>query len=384
MSSFELLDIILFAGISQGVFLGITLLTVTHKNISANRILSIVLFIAAFMLVGRMIYFRFPNTLLRQIANFADTVIFLFGPLVYLYVRRLTFKEPQEYTLPIQHYILALLPILFFSWNLFYTPEEFIEVLLTYHLSLGLMYAIIGGLGLVSNFYYWFRSFLLVKRYQKEEKNNISYAQYVTYFLYAFLVAILLMLALWLLSFVNSHFFGKRVPFISYDMVWISIPIFVYVVGYYSLKQPEIFRIVVDTTPAKATKKNSKNRLEDSAIHRLQESLQHLMDQEKAYLDTDLTLRGLSEKLNTSPNNVSWLLNNVYKCTFHDYINQYRVKEFLQKVEKGEHASNTLLGLSLDSGFNSKSTFNKAFKAYMKDTPSSYIKKMSLQEDAVS
>ncbi|WP_025742621.1 helix-turn-helix domain-containing protein [Aquimarina pacifica] len=377
MFSFELLDIILFAGISQGVFLGTTLLTVTNRNTAANKILSIVLFIATLMLIGRMIYFRFPNTLLRQIANFADTVIFLFGPLVYLYFRRLTFKEPQEYKLPLRHYILALIPILFFSWNLLYTPKEFRDVLRDYNISLGLVYAIIGGLGIVSNFYYWFKSFLLVRLYQKEEKNNISYSQYVTYFLYAFLTAVFLMLILWLTSFVNFNFFGKIVPFISYDMVWVSIPVFVYVVGYYSLKQPEIFRVPLKKIP-KTKKVIVKNRLEGDALLRLKENLRSLMDQEKVYLDNELTLRGLSEKLQTSPNNVSWLLNNVYHSTFHDYINQFRVQEFIQKVEKGEHHAHTLLGLSLDSGFNSKSTFNKAFKTHMNDTPTSYIKKMSL------
>ena len=61
--------------------------------------------------------------------------------------------------------------------------------------------------------------------------------------------------------------------------------------------------------------------------------------------------------------------------TFYDFINHYRVKEFVKKVENQEHLKHTILALSMDVGFNSKSTFNKAFKDTMQDTPSNYIKK---------
>ena len=79
--------------------------------------------------------------------------------------------------------------------------------------------------------------------------------------------------------------------------------------------------------------------------------------------------------LQTSTNNVSWLLNNVYETTFYDFVNRYRVEEFVQKVENNEHLRHTILALSLDVGFNSKSTFNKAFKLHKQDTPSNFIKK---------
>lgn len=101
------------------------------------------------------------------------------------------------------------------------------------------------------------------------------------------------------------------------------------------------------------------------------------MINEKVYFNHKLTLVDLAKRLNTSTNNVSWLLNNIHKCTFYDYINTYRVKAFVEKIHNGEHHHHTLLALSMDSGFNSKSTFNKAFKAVINDTPSNYIKKLN-------
>ena len=69
------------------------------------------------------------------------------------------------------------------------------------------------------------------------------------------------------------------------------------------------------------------------------------------------------------------MLNNTYQTTFYDFINGYRVMEFVKKVVNEEHIQHTILALSMDVGFNSKSTFNKAFKSKMNETPSNFIKK---------
>ena len=96
---------------------------------------------------------------------------------------------------------------------------------------------------------------------------------------------------------------------------------------------------------------------------------------QKVYLDNELTLVHLSKALDTSTNNLSWLLNVVYKANFYDFVNEYRIKEFIAKLEQDEHKAKTLLSLSMEVGFNSKSTFNKAFKSVLNETPSSYIKR---------
>lgn len=373
MNSFELFDVILFIGISQGLFLAVALQTVANKNKPANKILSIILFIAAFMLFGRIIYFRFSNQLLHRIAFSADTVIFIFGPLVYLYIRRLTYNEPKEYKLPLYHYIPALLFFVFISWSFFYTPKEFKLLLKSNHIQILFDYFFIQIMAIISNLYYLIKSYQLIKLYKKQEKNNLSYNQNVTSFLHPFLIVIFSIIILWLIGLFNKYL-NINLSFLNYNMIWISIPILVYLVGYYSLKQPDIFRIQLKKTKQKASKK----RLDDKILIPLQEKLEHLMDNEKIFLNSDLTLQSLSKKLETSSNNVSWLLNNVHNCTFYDYVNRYRVKAFINKIENGANKEYTLLALSMDSGFNSKSTFNKAFKSEMNDTPTNYIKNNSL------
>ena len=373
MNSFELLDVFLFIGVSQGLFLSIALQTVTNKNKSANKILSILLFIAAFMLFGRILYLKYTDPLLRQIAFSADTVIFIFGPLVYLYIRRLTFFEQKKYRLSFYHYIPAIVLQAFIIWSYFYTPEEFKLIQKTYHIDLIFKYRFIQISAITSHFYYLYKSYKLVKSYQKQEKKNLSYSQNITSFLKSFITIISVIILLWLIG-LSNKLFKVNLSFINYDMIWISIPVFVYFVGFYSLNQPEVFRIQLKTEKKKITKK----RLDEKVLLQLQEKLNLLMQDEKIYLDNQLTLRSLAEKLNTSSNNLSWLLNSVYNCTFYEYINRSRIKTFISKIENGEHKEYTVLALSIDSGFNSKSTFHKAFKAEMNDTPTNYIKNLNI------
>lgn len=372
MHTFDFTDILLFLGISQGLFLGITLSLVNNKNKSANKILSYMLFIACVMLIGRIYYPKYHGVFFFRIAGFVDTLIFLFGPMLYLYIRRLAFYEVPAYKISWFHFIPALLHVLFFAGTLFYTTTEIL--VLSSEGKLNLIYFIIETLGLLSNLAYTYASFKLVKLYEVEEKNNLSYSQRVNAYLQILLFGISVFLLLWVLSYFNTNFIRMReLLFISYHLIWISVPIFIYIIGFFSLKQPEIFRV-----PVIKDKKVKRERLEGKELETIKKNLEFLMVDKKIYLNNELTLKQLSEELDTSTNNVSWLLNNIHKCSFYDYINTYRVQEFITKIKRGEHHQHTILALSLDSGFNSKSTFNKAFKMIKKETPSNYIRRLKV------
>ncbi|MBQ0734893.1 helix-turn-helix domain-containing protein [Aquimarina celericrescens] len=373
MQSFDFIDLILFLGISQGVFLAITIQILKNKNRAANRVLSLILLIASLMLTGRLIYPRhYDSEWFFRIAIFVDTLIFVFGPLLYLYFRRLAFKETPNYRLHFSHFVFAIAMLFYYFWTLSYSHEEFI--ILGRQGKLNIIFFCIETLGILFNFFYSYRCYQLVQVYRKEERQNLSYSQNLTPFLVSFLVTVTVFVALWLLSYIMVYFLKIYTPIISYNLVWISIPVFIYVVGFYSLKQPDIFRMPL----AKKEITKNKERLDRKSIQELNDKLEELMVNEKVYLDHNLTLVNLAKELNTSTNNVSWLLNNIHHNTFYDYVNKYRVQAFVEKIHKGEHHRHTLLALSMDSGFNSKSTFNKAFKMVKNVTPSNYIKQLKV------
>jgi len=368
--SFQIIDIILIIGICQGVFLTFTLQRISNNNYNANTILSKLILIATMMLIGRFIYFRYLNLTIFHWSLLVDSLVFLFGPLFYIYIRRLLFKGSTSYLLPIYHAIpFALLAIIALFFLVYFSAEEYYQFYLDGNLKI--IFNVISIVMIVSNLYYLFRSYGLIKKFKKEEKQTFSFEQSPVNYLNSFLISFLVCLTAWIVSFINYSVLDRYFTYVNYESVWVAIPILLYVIGYFSLKQPELFRIPLE---AKISEKKARLSSLDSDL--LKKKLDSLMRNEKVFLQHNLTLLEVAKLLKTSTNNISWLLNNVNQTTFYDYINGYRVKEFVKEVENKKHLQNTILALSIDAGFNSKSTFNKAFKVVMKDTPSNYIKNL--------
>ncbi len=365
--SFNFTDIVLFLGVSQGIFLAVSLQLIHNRNKSANRVLSWLLLISVVMLFARISTFRIPADWVWRFGILVDTSLFLFGPLVFLYVRKMLFLTPRVRTLNWVHYVPAGLHLSYYFWTLGIPLKDFNA---TYaNGGLNLQFFIVETAGLISFIVYWLKTYGLLRSYRKEEKKQLSFQQNVFTFLSCVMGALFLSISLWGISFVSLQFFGIQIPYLGYTTMWISTPIFIYVIGYFSLRQPEIFRI-----PISGKAKVEKDRLQPAEIQQLQKRLNYFMAEEAVYMQPDLTLKSLADKLNTSPNNLSWLLNQVYQATFYEYINRHRIKAFIKRIENEAHRNHTLLSLAMDVGFNSKSTFNKAFKAVTGQTPSHYIK----------
>ncbi|MEZ4851347.1 MAG: helix-turn-helix domain-containing protein [Bacteroidia bacterium] len=82
----------------------------------------------------------------------------------------------------------------------------------------------------------------------------------------------------------------------------------------------------------------------------------------------------LAEMLDILPNHLSQLINEKEGRNFYQFVNHYRVEEFKRRVELPESKHLSLLGLAMECGFNSKSTFNSVFKQMVGVTPSGYVR----------
>lgn len=114
---------------------------------------------------------------------------------------------------------------------------------------------------------------------------------------------------------------------------------------------------------------------------RIEAHLRQLMNQEKLYLEPELTIDILAAKLSTSRHHVSQVLNERLKKTYADYINDFRLEEARQRLSNRANFRFTIAAIALDSGFNSVSSFNELFRKRYHTTPSKYrepfLKKMS-------
>jgi len=102
--------------------------------------------------------------------------------------------------------------------------------------------------------------------------------------------------------------------------------------------------------------------------------LDNLMNEKKPFLMPSLPLNKLAKEINLPARYVSFLIKQYHQKNYKEYINSYRVETFLQKAKSSEKNHKTLLGLALDSGFSSKSTFNEVFKKQTGKSPSDYLK----------
>ena len=131
----------------------------------------------------------------------------------------------------------------------------------------------------------------------------------------------------------------------------------------------------VPVLPAEsADKKKGKTVEEIKKLKEVADLIHNEIETEKHFLDPDLSLHVLAEKLNLKPVLISQSLNQVVKRNFFDYINKHRIEYacFLLKTYSSKEKNVT--EVMYESGFNSKSSFNTAFKKYLGITPTSYKK----------
>jgi ABC-type antimicrobial peptide transport system permease subunit/AraC-like DNA-binding protein len=100
--------------------------------------------------------------------------------------------------------------------------------------------------------------------------------------------------------------------------------------------------------------------------------LKKSMELKQFYRDPELTLRSLAETLGLNPNELSRVINSALKKSFNDFINEYRIAEVIRKMQEPAYDRLTLLGIAFDSGFNSKTTFARAFRRVTGKTPGEY------------
>lgn len=123
-----------------------------------------------------------------------------------------------------------------------------------------------------------------------------------------------------------------------------------------------------------AKEKPKTKRLNAEQVAILSAQLSSLMENDKLFLDNDLNLPAVAEKLGISIHETSFLINETTKDNFYNFINKYRVDEAKKLLASAKMEELNILGIAFASGFNSKTTFNTTFKKIVGTSPSQYSK----------
>ncbi len=172
------------------------------------------------------------------------------------------------------------------------------------------------------------------------------------------------------------HVFGLFSWSFCTNGLFLSLSVFILLIGFLGLNQKEIFvqypdkkiEYVIDEPKTKYATSLLKEDEMDGYIHKIRQ----YMDDEKPYLDADISLPELSEKMNIPSHHLSRVINEKLNLNFFDFINQYRVEEVKSRINDPQYEHLSILGIAFDSGFNTKSAFNRVFKKMTGMTPSEF------------
>ncbi len=364
MKSDDVVSVVLNASAIQGCILIVLFLQQKVKYDQSKIMLVLLLMLS---IVATLLYnFTIHQPILpSRWQVFLDTVPFLFAPLFYLYSRSIT---TRQVSLRQKAFLTAFIPgVLHFFYGIYilhFSESDFLQLfkagffrqqwIVTFSMLVG-----VTGFFLI-------KTINILRKSEKMKQGNESLGSMFIYLKLSILLLICTYLTGWIYSL--DYFFGIEIfPFTGSNLGWIVIPCFVYLISYFSftgrhLSDPGSLRMI------------KRVGAEESDI--LKKRLELAMKEGKLYLDPQLKLKDLAQKISADVYKVSTVINQEFNGNFYDLVNRYRIIEFVEKCKREEYKRFTIYSLALDCGFNSKTTFNKSFRQIHQMSPSQYIKEL--------
>jgi AraC-like DNA-binding protein len=379
-------------GSAQG-FLLAGVLAVQERNRTGNRLLSVAMVAFSIYLITVVYHAVQFEQVWPHFFGVAYPLPLLYGPLVYLYAvttsdrtRHLRRRDALHF-IPFAATVIAGFPIYAMSG-----PEK---IAFYHELQQGVRPAVvrvIDPLKLISGVSYAVATIVFLRRHQSRMKDSYSSLERVNLRWLLRLAAAAA--AIWGLAATLDLTERFHHPLVRQgdDVVALAVAILVYGIGYMALRQPEIFNFSASehraaeplihdaaTLPLAPPSGDKTARYERSGLGEpearvLEKRLLALMDGERPYQDSELSLNDLARRLDTTPHKLSEVLNSELGQSFYDFVNAYRVRDVQRRIADGQSKNLTILSLAVDAGFTSKSTFNQVFKRHTGQTPSEYRK----------
>jgi AraC-like DNA-binding protein len=321
--------------------------------------------------------------------------LFFLAPVLYFYFKTLLDKSfsfsKQDYI----HFLPATL-YLIYSVIIFLTDKVVLSKYYFYEdgkdKDFSTWYQVAGLLLLA---YYLIQSLKTYYKYKTITYNVVSFADSVMFkWAQRFLIAFLMLITIRILFFiVNPEWdeFGKKFwYYVCFSVLFYYISISGYTNSILSttsfkdspLNSDTVLKFKTDdaiemenSLPIPDNDKAPEEKTEIPDLDEWKEKIEKLMLLDKMYDNPELVISDVSSKLGTHSKKISQVINQGFNMNFNDFVNHHRIRALLQKIEEGEHNIQTLLSLAFECGFNSKSTFNRAFKRATSLNPKGYIEK---------
>ena len=359
-------SLILLLGTIQGFILTIVLFT-RKQNRGANRLLSVSIGLISLALLNAYLTTIFDYQEYTFLIKIGDPLFFFFIPFLYLYVKNLTgrldvgVKTQVVYFIPGFLYVAANIPFYLASseYKLAYFDRLYLQgIMSSTDMAEEVFAAIVGVVfGTVI--------LRLVLNYRKRIREEFSNLTGITLNWLLFLSSGIFLLIWISVAILIIQLVGVDIPPISQYISAIGSSIFVYIIGYFALSQPQIFSY--EYKEKVIEKSNSVQPFADY----LERITKHLEEKE-LFRNASITLNEFSEEVGLPSYLISKTINTELGENFHTFINRYRIEKIKEELGSPENADANIISLAYTFGYSSKSTFNLAFKKFTGTTPSLY------------
>lgn len=286
-----------------------------------------------------------------------------------------------------------LTPIIFYFSVLFFTnpafkfkfsdvkylvlPVIFVANLLLQHFgtvkNTAVFEIVFIGLILIQALFYTGLSYITIRKHQKKIQQFSANTEGIDLNWLEYIILIIFIINIIYVIYNLSYNSTSLNVFIN-----IAFLLVIYFVGYYSLKQKEIYpveekqREELIAINDEETEEVKRKLISDVELVRIKTELTQLMETQKPYLDSELNLIKLAELLSVSTHQLSYVINTGFQRNFFQYVNEYRIEYAKTLLKDNSKNKLSILGIAYESGFNSKTSFNTTFKKLTNHTPSEF------------
>jgi AraC-like DNA-binding protein len=387
-------ETILFFICGFGILQGILLSALIYFHPKSDK--SVTIFLALYILCTSGIM---TMPLIMQIVGwgnsfFIQPIPLTTGPFLYLYIR--SFKEQIGWRKAWPHFIPFFAFFFLSYWNIWRLNTKYPRTdVIPLEAMNNLVSVIFISVKPAQQVIYYFLARKTLNAYQRSIRHLFSETSKIDLNWAKFLINGYIILVI---AFIIMFPIMLRNPGYFYLLLLINMALavpYIYIASYKGFIQPSIWQIQsgikketveeemhlaeeIETGIVDSKKPATvKSGLSAERIQELVKKITILMEGEKLYQETELTLQQLADKLKVPAYQVSQSINEGMKKNFYDLINEYRVREAKRLLLDLRSNTYTILSVGFEAGFNSKTTFNTVFKKFTGFTPTEYRNKES-------
>jgi AraC-like DNA-binding protein len=369
-----MLEPVLYIGIAQSLFAG-TVIATKKPQILANRYLAAWLYIIAIEMILAMVKLTWLEHLPYEIPFLVIPLVY--GPLLFLYVRTLISEEPKWSWIDLAHFapFILFLGLAF----LFRTRPDETSSLPVWAHPTRLAKMIYELLIFASFTTYSITVYVLLTRHRKAIREEFSFSSSKITLTWLLFVSITVY-ASYLLTFLSAgiQMLVIHLPFDPKIFSFTGLTLFSFAFSFYGHRQAQIFSLAgkIQEPQENGTvnsAKYAKSGLHNEDLQKFAGAIDDLMRRKKLFLNPELSLAEVSTELQIPKHHLTQAINTELGKNFYAYINELRVKKFMEMVVDLKFKDYTFLAIAFECGFNSKSTFNSVFKRITGFTPSEYL-----------